>query len=439
MSPLRRLPLIMALLLLLTGSLSLAGTISIAWDPVSDADLAGYKVYYGTAPGSYDQVEDVGNVTSTTLIGLDACTHYYIAVKAYDSEGLESVGYSNQVDGLPRPVVSSSTPNSGEQGSSMTLSIAGESFVDGAVVEFSGTGITVDSTSWVSCTELSVSIQIATNAATGARNITVVNPDQSYGTGTGLFSVSANATPTVTGASPAAGATGVATTVHPQLTFSERMAASSITTSNVRLLDASGTPVVQASGSPALAADGITVTITPAADLAGLSTYRIWARGGSGGVTDESGNPMASDWEQSPGFTTAVGGDTEGPQVSSTNPADGASGVSNSVHPTVTFNEALDASTVTATTIRLIDASGATVAQAAGSPVLSGDGRTATITPASALAELATYRIRVIGGDSGVKDEAGNPMDSTWTQPNGFTTENLPPSVVQNNRRTDVR
>ena len=61
-----------------------------------------------------------------------------------------------------------------------------------------------------------------------------------------------------------------------------------------------------------------------------------------------------------------------------------------------------------------------------------------TITPAHDLAERTRYRIRVIGGEGGVKDEQGNPMDSTWTQPTGFTTENLPPGAVSGLRRDDV-
>ena len=63
----------------------------------------------------------------------------------------------------------------------------------------------------------------------------------------------------------------------------------------------------------------------------------------------------------------------------------------------------------------------------------------AQVTVPAALDENASYRIRVIGGSGGVKDLAGNPMDSTWTQPSPFETENLPPGVVSNARRTDVK
>jgi len=47
-----------------------AGTVTVSWDPVSDADLAGYKVYYGTSSGTYPNVVDVGNVTTHTFTNL---------------------------------------------------------------------------------------------------------------------------------------------------------------------------------------------------------------------------------------------------------------------------------------------------------------------------------------------------------------------------------
>ena len=89
--------------------------------------------------------------------------------------------------------------------------------------------------------------------------------------------------------------------------------------------------------------------------------------------------------------------------------------------------------------MQLLDSTGAPVAQAAGSPVLSADGLTATITPAASLKERATYRTRVVGGSSGAKDRAGNALASTFTQATGFTTENLPPKAPTNNRRSDTK
>ena len=36
-----------------------ASTLTLAWDPNTEEDLAGYKIYYGTRPGDYDFVIDV--------------------------------------------------------------------------------------------------------------------------------------------------------------------------------------------------------------------------------------------------------------------------------------------------------------------------------------------------------------------------------------------
>lgn len=418
--------------------LGYAGTMSVAWDPVADADVAGYKVYYGTAPGVYPNYKDAGNTTGTTLTGLDPCTRYYVAVKAYDTGGLESVNYSNEVNGLPRPVVNTITPATGEQGATLTVTITGESFDTGATVEFSGTGITVQSVTRDSCTQVRATILIALTATTGARDVTVVNPDNSYGTKTGAFTVTANAAPTVSSTSPADGATDVAINIKPTVTFNEPMDPASITSSTVRLYTG-GNPVAQAAGSPTLSGDGRTATITPAANLNHETVYKINVVGGAGGVKDSLGKAMASNYTQPNGFTTDGAPDTTPPTVSSTNPADGATNVPVTVKPSVTFSEAMDTASITSSTVQLLDSGGNPVAQAAGSPALSADKKTATITPALNLGEVRTYRIRVIGGSSGAKDEAGNALASTFTQNTGFQTENLPPGAVQNNRRTDVK
>jgi len=69
---------------------------TLEWDPNSEADLAGYKLHYGLASGSYDTTIDVGNQTTYTITDLDVGETYYIAATAYNTTGLES-GYSNEV------------------------------------------------------------------------------------------------------------------------------------------------------------------------------------------------------------------------------------------------------------------------------------------------------------------------------------------------------
>ena len=87
------------------GSLSIEGdtgddslsieSVSLAWDPSSNEEVIGYKVYIGRASGNYDRVEDVGNVLTYTVKNLGHETYYFVCT-AYDSIGNES-GYSNEV------------------------------------------------------------------------------------------------------------------------------------------------------------------------------------------------------------------------------------------------------------------------------------------------------------------------------------------------------
>ncbi len=67
-----------------------ASDATLAWNAVSSAELAGYKLYYGTVSGSYGTSIVVGNSTSYTISGLQAGTTYYIAITAYDSALKES-------------------------------------------------------------------------------------------------------------------------------------------------------------------------------------------------------------------------------------------------------------------------------------------------------------------------------------------------------------
>lgn len=175
-----------------------AGTVSLAWDPVQDDDLAGYRLYHGTSPGDYTRQEDVGLVTEHTLSGLDDCTSWYVAVKAFDAAGNESEAFSNETSGWPRPVVSSSNPASAEQGETLAVTLSGSNFQDGASVQFANAGITVNSVTVNACGELVANISIDQSAPTGPTDVDVDNPDGVYGTGTDLFTVQSGSAPQIT-------------------------------------------------------------------------------------------------------------------------------------------------------------------------------------------------------------------------------------------------
>lgn len=80
-----------------------SGEAYLTWDPPTTntdgtplTDLAGYKVYYGTASGNYDTIVDAGNATSYTVTSLISDVTYYFATTAYDTSANES-GFSNEV------------------------------------------------------------------------------------------------------------------------------------------------------------------------------------------------------------------------------------------------------------------------------------------------------------------------------------------------------
>jgi len=76
-----------------------AETVTVSWDPNSETDLAGYKIYYSVNSRDYNNSVDVGNVTSFTISGLTTGITYYFAVTAYDFAGNES-GFSQEVSAM---------------------------------------------------------------------------------------------------------------------------------------------------------------------------------------------------------------------------------------------------------------------------------------------------------------------------------------------------
>lgn len=80
------------------GTPAATGSATLDWEaPTANADgtpltdLAGYKIRYGTNPGSLDQVIDVNNPGLTTYVVEDlAPATWYFAISSVNSEGVES-------------------------------------------------------------------------------------------------------------------------------------------------------------------------------------------------------------------------------------------------------------------------------------------------------------------------------------------------------------
>ena len=228
-----------------------------------------------------------------------------------------------------------------------------------------------------------------------------------------VFSSDLAAAPTVISVAPISGAADASTGTSVAATFSTAMDPATINALTFRLLDPSGNQV-PATVSYSTYTD--TARLTPAASLAPATTYTAVVKGGTGGVEDSAGNPMAVDYSWS--FTTATPQPGPAPVVAMTWPAAGAVGVDPRGVITATFNVEMDLKTITADTVQLLDPTGASV------PIgvtYGGETATVTITPLGmGLAPGATYTTVIKGGDAGVKSLAGEPMaaDYAWS----FTT-----------------
>jgi hypothetical protein len=160
-----------------------AGDINLAWDPTPGATA--YHVYFGTTPGVYS-----GSITtsgaSATISGLQDCTSHFVAVKAVNGAG-ESVQYSNEISGWPRPAVTSSGSLKVMQGKQAVLDVVGANFQPGATVELGDSHILLGSVSVLSCTHLQVLATVEPTAPNvrpaevGTKDVTIVNPDYVYG------------------------------------------------------------------------------------------------------------------------------------------------------------------------------------------------------------------------------------------------------------------
>ena len=107
--------------------------------------------------------------------------------------------------------------------------------------------------------------------------------------------------PSLSGMSPAVGATGVSTSTKVAATFSEAMSAASISASSFVLRD-SANVVVPATIS--YNASTRVATLTPSQALGGSKSYTSTIVGGSAGVRDAAGNAMIGNYVAS--FTTAA-------------------------------------------------------------------------------------------------------------------------------------
>ena len=230
--------------------------------------------------------------------------------------------------------------------------------------------------------------------------------------------------PSVVAFSPVAGAVDVPVRTSVSVTFSEAMSPATITASSITLVPTAGGAAVAATVSYAAATR--TATLAPSVPLSAMTSYT--ARGTTA-ATDLAGNGLAA--LSTSQFVTSAPVDESAPTITMVTPTAGATNVPLASAVAVTFSEAMNAATITATTVALTRATGSVAVPAVAVPAAveySAAANRATLTPVAPLVLGATYTVIVT---TGARDLSGNPLAGPFTS--SFTTlaaDIVPPTVI---------
>jgi hypothetical protein len=170
---------------------------TIAWTARTEADLAGYRISWGTASGTYTSFTNVGLVTTTTCasIGITSAGTYYLIVRAFDTSN-QLAANSNQVtftlatvaDPPTAPTITGFTPSSGIVGTSVTISGTNfSSTLSSNIVKFNGTTASLSSGNSTQLTATvpsgastgKISVTVGSNTATSSGDFTITTPPAS--------------------------------------------------------------------------------------------------------------------------------------------------------------------------------------------------------------------------------------------------------------------
>jgi hypothetical protein len=210
--------------------------------------------------------------------------------------------------------------------------------------------------------------------------------------------------PRVVSTSPVNGANGVSPGANVTATFNKSLDPASVNGTSVRLRNNATALNVAA----ALTYDDATrtVTLNPNANLTPGRSYTLTLVGtGLNGLRDPAGNRLAA---TSVTFTTAA--DVTAPVVTSSTPADGATGVLVGANAVVNFSE---------TVVGLLQAGNvelrnvATNAPVAGALTVNTTGTRVTVNPNANLARNTLYRLTLTGGTTAIRDGFDNPLATT--------------------------
>jgi prepilin-type N-terminal cleavage/methylation domain-containing protein len=210
-------------------------------------------------------------ISATTPAGTAGTVSVIVTTAGGSSNAFSGYTYNN-----PAPTLSSISPTTGNRLQTLNVTFTGTNFISGVSSVNVGSGMTVNSTTVNSSTQIVASITIGATAATGTNNFSVTNGTPGGGTSaTKTFTVS-NPAPTLTGISPTGGSRN--TTLNVVLTGTNYISGvSSVTISGSNITINSTTINSQTQ---------ITVSITIASNAAtGTRTFKVTNSTPGGGTS----------------------------------------------------------------------------------------------------------------------------------------------------------
>ena len=252
-------------------------------------------------------------------------------------------------------------------------------------------------------------VTVTTGATSAAGNSLAANFTSSFTTGVALNT----SPPTIVATNPVNGATNVPINQIISATFSKAMDPTTFNGTTFTVTGPGATPVAGA-----VTLVGSIATFSPAANLAPSTLFTATIVSGPGGVKDLSGNALAAGAVPNPWtFTTGTTTNTTPPMITSTNPANAATGVLLTATVNATFSAPMNPTTINATTFTL---TGPGTTPVTGTVTYAPLTSIATFTPTNPLTANTLYTATV---SNGAKDNFGNalvagPVPNPWT----FTT-----------------
>ena len=211
-----------------------------------------------------------------------------------------------------------------------------------------------------------------------------------------------NTTPTLSSSTPADGATGVAVDANIVLTFSEAVDVESGNITLKKSSDNSTVETIDVTGSKVTGTGTTEITINPATTLDSSTGYYLNIAASAFDDVDSASYAGITD-STTLNFTTADDGD---PTLSSSTPADGATGVAVDANIVLTFSEAVDVESGNITLKKSSDDSTVETIDVTGSKV-TGTGTTEiTINPSTTLTGSTNYYITIAA--SAFDDDSSN-------------------------------